>query len=76
MPGNLMTGIPVSGLMIFGLSLLDRMARKLTLLDTRGPRSGLHTIDWIEISNQKISETCMHGIVVLQRNSAVVTNLS
>ena len=27
--------------------------------DTRGSGSGLHTIDWIEINNQKISATCM-----------------
>ena len=27
--------------------------------DTRGSGFGLHTIDWIEISNQKISEACM-----------------
>ena len=31
-PGNLMTGHPVSGLMILGLQLQDGMARKLTLL--------------------------------------------
>ena len=32
---NLMTGIPVSGLMILGLQLLDGIARKLTLLGWR-----------------------------------------
>ena len=37
MPGNLMTGLPVSGLMILGLQLLDGPARKLTLLGWRYP---------------------------------------
>ena len=36
-PGNLMTGLPVSGLMILGLQLLDGTARKLTLLGWRYP---------------------------------------
>ena len=66
MPGNLMTGLPVSGL---GRQLLDGKARKPTLLgwqsilfescppsDTRGSGSRLHTIQSIEISNRKISE--------------------
>ena len=35
MPGNLMTGLPVSGLMILRLQLLDGIARKLTLLGWR-----------------------------------------
>ena len=35
MPGNLMTGLPVSGLMTLGLQLLDGLARKLTLLGWR-----------------------------------------
>ena len=58
MPGNLMTGLPVSGLMILGLQLQDGCARAHTVpSDTHGSRSGLHTINWIEISNRKISET-------------------
>ena len=69
-PGNLTSGLPVSGLMILGLQLQDGRAREITLLggtlfesclpsDTRGPRSGLHSMDWIEINNQNISATCM-----------------
>ena len=37
MPGNLMTGLPVSLLMILGLQLLDGTARELTLLGWRYP---------------------------------------
>ena len=37
MTENLMTGLPVSGLMILGLQLLDGIARKLTLLGWRYP---------------------------------------
>ena len=36
-PGSLMTGLPVSGLMILGLQLLDGTARELTPLGWRYP---------------------------------------
>ena len=37
MPGNLMAGLPVSGLMILGLKLQDGKARESTLLGWRYP---------------------------------------
>ena len=37
MPGSLMTGLPVRGLMILGLQLLDGTARELTPLGWRYP---------------------------------------
>ena len=43
--------------------------------DTRGSGSGLHTIDWIEISNRQISARCI-VFMALQRKSAAATNLS
>ena len=44
MPGNLMIGLPVSGLMMFGRQLVDDVARKLTLFGWRYPLSILPTI--------------------------------
>ena len=56
-------------LMIVGLQLLEGIARNSHCLDggtlfesclpsdTRGSGSGLHTIDWIEVSSRKITET-------------------
>ena len=68
MPGNQTTGLPAFGLTSPQPQLLGGLARELILhgpsepyqpSDTRGPGSGLYTIDWVEISNQKMSETCM-----------------
>ena len=86
MPGNLMTGLPVSRLLILGLQLQDGIAREIILLGWRCPLGILptirHTWPWIWAVHDRLGRDQqskdvrnMHGIMALQQNSAAVTNL-
>ena len=65
MPGNRTIGLPVFGLTIPGLQMLDGSAQGMDggnfIESSNTFCSGLwlHTVHWIEISNRKIQETCM-----------------